>query len=73
MTDITPIRDPDHECDFPDTCNVCQGPAPKPEKQVSNAFRARYDGHCGGCNLPIHEGQWICFVDEHVEHSECAP
>lgn len=68
----------EHECDYPDTCPVCQGPK-KPEwtgDRVSDPFPAKYDGHCPGCNLTIHKGEMIVMITEganrHAEHHGCA-
>lgn len=55
----------EHECDWPETCPVCKGPAPKPETSKTAPFLAKYDGHCGGdCNLPIYKGDKIVLVFE---------
>lgn len=52
----------DHECDFPDTCNVCRGLIPKPKVTVERYFTARYAGHCHDCNLPIHPGTDVALL-----------
>lgn len=64
----------EHECDFSDTCLVCQGP----KKEESTEFKwrtmtvARFDGHCRKCNLPIMVGQTIVNDDdESWKHRDC--
>jgi hypothetical protein len=52
----------DHECDWPDTCNVCRGPVPKPAETVERYFTARYDGHCSDCDLPINAGTDVALL-----------
>lgn len=52
----------EHECDFPDTCPVCLGPAPKPTVTVERYFDARFDGQCPECDLPIHVGQNVALL-----------
>lgn len=67
------MTDADHECDDPATCHVCR-PLPKPEPEpvrVSRPFPARFPGHCGGCNLGIHEGQMIMLVGFSAVHTGC--
>lgn len=59
----------------PATCSIClhgvSRPAPPPT--VLAVFRARYDGQCGECNLPISPGQWVAHLsnDRNI-HKVCA-
>ena len=64
----------DHECDFPDTCPVCQGPVKKDDDppQWKAIMVAQFDGHCSGCNLPISAGQIIAGnSEEGWRHRDC--
>jgi len=49
-------------------------PKPKPEQVVIGPIRARWDAHCGGCNLPIVVGHSIVKTDrERWIHLGCLP
>lgn len=55
------------------SCSSCRHPYRPPEKAtVEYLLRARYDGHCNGCNLPISVGQPIAKMsDETYRHESC--
>ena len=64
----------DHECDFPETCPVCLGPAPKPVLAIVRRFTARFPGDCRECSLPVYEGQRIAELsDGRYVHVGCEP
>lgn len=48
-------------------------PPPKePPVTIEAMFHARFDGQCGGCNLPIHEGQYIYKLsNDRYVHEGC--
>ncbi len=54
-----------HGMPSPASCIDCmdEGNMPPPEKAeavtVEYTFFAKYDGQCGGCNLPITPGQMV--------------
>lgn len=43
-----------------------------PAVTVEAVFAARYDGHCGSCNLPISVGQRVAKLStERYVHEDC--
>lgn len=47
-------------------------PLPPGATVYSYPIRARFDGHCAGCNLAIHVGQLIVGMDDGThEHADC--
>jgi hypothetical protein len=58
-------------------CQVCNPPPPPPVPADSRPFRARYDGHCPECNLPIMAGAHRIVLrggvsDTRAIHETCA-
>lgn len=46
---------------------------PDPKPTVEYVFEAQYPGSCGGCDLPIDEGERIArMTDETYQHAACA-
>jgi len=49
----------------PEQCVDCMyegnvPPAPKAEREsIAATFEAKFEGQCGGCNLPIYPGQHV--------------
>ncbi len=69
-----------HGMPSPPSCVSCMedGPAAPPNVNrpptVEATFRARYDGHCNGCNLAISVGQVVHRLsDERYVHAGCQP
>lgn len=54
-----------HGMPTPASCMDCMyegnvPPAPRPEREhVAITFEAKFEGHCGGCDLPIYPGQQV--------------
>jgi hypothetical protein len=54
------------------TCSYCKPKQPSPPEQI-HTFRAKYEGHCNGCNLPIVIGQMVVWSpDRPAKHEGCA-
>ena len=75
------MLDPDEECIHlltVATCVICNGrerrAAAAQAASWSYPFKARFDGQCHGCNLPITIGQLVRIDGRHIQpvrHSEC--
>jgi len=54
-------------------CSICLRGTTKPEVvTVVATFRARFDGHCRSCNLPLHAGELATRMsDESYRHEHC--
>lgn len=64
MNDLCP-----HD-DDPATCPPCRradgrDQLPVDEHTYSAVFTAQFPGDCQSCNLPIHQGQPVCFRTTH--------
>jgi hypothetical protein len=59
----------DHECDFPDTCNVCRGVVRDPEHEVRESI-ARYEGECVSCSGAIIPGDPIVGYEYNWRHND---
>jgi hypothetical protein len=59
-----------------EACTICNGRDKREKAEAAErprVFPAKYDGHCPGCNLPIHAGQMIAWVpDARPTHEGCA-
>ena len=55
-----------------DMCAHCRG-VDLPEREDSgDAIRARFSGHCNGCDREIEPGDWIRKVGYAYMHHDCA-
>ena len=54
-------------------CTTCNGKDRKAETDIDwRTFVAKYAGHCGGCNLPLREGELIVWhADRGAFHEGC--
>jgi hypothetical protein len=58
----------------PAWCSHCLARSRPPVVPVPGPpFLARVDGHCSGCNLPIHPGQVIRRAGARYLHERCEP
>lgn len=55
------------------SCSLCRHPyVPPPKPTVEFTTKARFEGRCAECNLPIFIGQVIVRMsDERWVHSDC--
>ena len=59
MTPVT-IAECPHGMGDPAWCSICKhGPVKVERPEIVATFRARYDGDCRGCSLPISVGQIV--------------
>lgn len=58
-----------------DWCATCKhGPARAERESVEVTFRARYEGDCNGCDLPIYVGQVVHRLSSgRYVHRGCEP
>lgn len=65
-----------HGMPDPAWCSTCKhgvGPRPRVTVVERPRFRARYDGQCPDCDLPIGVGQWIVQLSTGAfVHEGCA-
>ena len=56
-------------------CATCKhGPSKPSAVTIEATFRARYEGDCPGCSLPIHIGQVVHKLsNERYVHEGCQP
>ena len=74
---MTVTTDEDDECKHgldPRWCSLClqHGPAKPEPVEVVAVFRARYDGDCPACDLPIRPGEMAAKLsNERTVHKWC--
>ena len=64
---------------LPDECAICKyilrwvlPPSQFPDEDPTvPQVKAKYEGHCIGCNLPIYPGQYVSPADNTWAHTEC--
>lgn len=58
----------------PLTCRVCRPAPPTAPVTLEYEFKAKFDGQCPGCNLPIVTGQGVGkWSDGRTRHAMCTP
>lgn len=71
------MSEPDDDCIHglgpKSACVICNGTiAAKPRREPERTFRARFDGQCAECNLPIYIGQLITWrPGDAPRHNDC--